>query len=315
MSKEDIFEQVKTTILEGIEKKGLNWFKPWTSSTYKVGDEWRPINRVSGRTYNGVNIWILSNAMIEFGYEHNEWLTFKNASDMGKRVRKGEKAVDIYFWNIGWWNPTTKKTYKSLADAIAKGEDQKDIKQFFSLIFHKVFNIAQVDDLEPRNPKEAVTEPTEEEEFTPLEIAENTIKNWAQCPPINHGGNQAYYSPSDDYVQMPEPKRFVDGDSYYKTLFHELVHSTGHKARLNRKEVAEAKIKFGSADYGMEELVAESGSLMLTSLLGLDPKDNEENTQAYINNWVKVVKDTPSKAIVSALTRSTKAVDYILGNH
>jgi antirestriction protein ArdC len=310
MSKEDIFEQVKTTILEGIEKKGLDWFKPWTSSTYKVGDEWRPINRVSGRAYSGTNIWILSAAMVQCGYEHNEWGTYKNIQDWASNVRKGEKAFDTYHWNIGWWNPTTKKTFKSMADAIAKGESVSDIKQFFSLKIWKVFNIGQCENIEPRNPHAPIEEPTEDE-FSPIDIAEAAIKNWAHCPKIKHGGNRAYYSPMADYVQMPEPTDFIDGDSYYKTLFHELVHSTGHKARLNRKPVAESAFKFGDADYSVEELVAESGSMMAVGILGLNPKDSNTNSQAYINNWLKGVRETPAKAIVSALTHSSKAIEYM----
>lgn len=303
--KADLFEKVKQTLIEGIEKEGMSWFRPWKSA---VGNDWRPINRATGRVYTGMNVWFLSASMREFGYEHNEWVTYKNAQDVGGNVRKGEKSTEVFFWNIGYWNPTTKKTYKSMSDAVSKGEDPKDIKQFFSLKVYYVFNIAQCDNIEPRNPGE----PAEEGTFNPVEEAERIIAEWGTKPPIRHGGNSAHYSPTMDYVQMPEPKTFIDGDSYYKTLFHELVHSTGHETRLKRKGVAEFD-KFGSERYAMEELVAESGSMMLAGIAGLNPKDSDSNSVAYIKGWVKKLKETPSNAITSALTQSSKAVTFIVG--
>lgn len=305
--KQDIFDQVKETILKGIEKDGLQWFKPWKSAN--GGVDWRPINRVTGRAYNGVNIWLLSAAMREFGYEYNEWLTFKNVTDMKGRVIKGEKATDIYFWNIGYWNPTTKKTYTSHAAAVAAGENPADIKQYFSLKLYKVFNIGQCEGIEPRN-KAAEVVPAEE--FNPVAEAERIIAEWVTKPVVKHGGNSAYYSPQQDYVQMPKGEQFVDADSYYKTLFHELVHSTGHETRLKRKGVVDFD-RFGSEQYAMEELVAESGSMMLSGIAGLNPKDGEVNSVAYIKNWCKTIRETPSKAIMSAMTQSSKAVELIVG--
>ena len=310
MTKTDIFEKVKQTLIEGIEKDGLNWFKPWKNSRGGLGD-WRPINRKTGQPYKGMNVWFLGSAMNEFGYEHNEWVTYKNAQDLGGSVRKGESSTEVFFWNIGYWNPTTKKVYKSIADAVAKGEDKNDIKQFFTLKVWNVFNIAQCDDIEPRNPSQPI-EPEEENIFSPIEEAERIIAEWATKPPIRHGGDSAHYSPSMDYVQMPEAKNFVDSDSYYKTLFHELVHSTGHEKRLKRKGIVEFD-NFGSDRYAMEELVAESGSMMLTGLAGLSPKDSDDNSVAYVKNWSKRLKQEPSKAIVGALTQSAKAVELIMG--
>lgn len=304
--KQDIFEQVKETILAGVEREGLQWFKPWKSTN---GSDWRPVNRVSGRAYNGMNVWLLSAAMREFGYEYNEWLTFKQVTELKGRVNKGEKATDIYFWYIGYWNADTKKTYPSEAAAISAGENPKDIKKYFTLKMYKVFNIGQCADIAPRGGAAVVVEPTE---FNPVEEAERIIAAWDGKPTIKHGGNSAYYSPTDDYVQMPKGEQFVDSDSYYKTLFHELVHSTGHESRLKRKGVVEFDA-FGTEQYAMEELVAESGSMMIAGIAGLNPKDGGDNSLAYIKGWCKKIKETPSKAIVSALTQSSKAVDMIVG--
>ena len=45
----------------------------------------------------------------------------------------------------------------------------------------------------------------------------------------------AFYSPSLDYVQLPKKEFFKSTAKYYSTLFHEVIHWTGHPERLNRE--------------------------------------------------------------------------------
>ncbi|MCS2369045.1 zincin-like metallopeptidase domain-containing protein (plasmid) [Phocaeicola vulgatus] len=52
---------------------------------------------------------------------------------------------------------------------------------------------------------------------------------------------------------MPLRSQFVDMQSFYETLLHEMGHSTGHPTRLNR----DLAHPFGSEEYGKEELTAE----------------------------------------------------------
>ncbi len=108
---------------------------------------------------------------------------------------------------------------------------------------------------------------------------------------------------------MPKLETFIDADSYYKVLFHELAHSTGHKDRLNRKTLLEVN-KWGDTTYAKEELVAEISAMYIVGLLGLEPKDNESNSQAYIKGWCKYLEDKP-KECVYAMQQATKVVDYI----
>ena len=128
-------------------------------------------------------------------------------------------------------------------------------------------------------------------------------------PEIRHKEHRAYYSPVQDYVNMPEMKTFVDSSSYYGTLFHELVHSSGHASRLNRKEVMEMN-GFGSESYSIEELTAEIGASYLKSCAGI-PIENIENSSAYIQHWLERLKND-KKFIVHASAQAQKATDFIL---
>ena len=94
----------------------------------------------------------------------------------------------------------------------------------------------------------------------------------------------------------------------HSTVFHELTHSTGHEKRLNRLNRAAF---FGTEDYSKEELVAEIGAATLVNHVGLETSSSLRNNAAYIQNWLKVLKDD-KRFIVSAAGRAEKAVNLIL---
>jgi antirestriction protein ArdC len=303
----DVFEKINNLVIEGLKKDGMAWFKPW-----KGGQENAPFNLHTKRYYNGFNIFMLNFVMRTEGYEHNQWLTFKQISDKGGKVIKGSKSTEIYFWQIGYLDNKTKKYVASnMVKKINPAEqfEGKDrYRKTFSVRFYKVFNVAQTEGIEPMVKEEVVTEVVNE----PNEVAEALVKNYVEKQngfKILHRENSAYYSPTRDIVNMPMLKSFVDADSYYKVLFHELAHSTGHKSRLDRKSL-KGVAKWGDNTYAREELVAEISSWYLVGLLGLNPKDNEANSQAYIKGWCKNLKDEP-KECVYAMQQATKVIDYI----
>jgi antirestriction protein ArdC len=146
-------------------------------------------------------------------------------------------------------------------------------------------------------------------DFNPVTIAELIIQKWPDCPKIVQGSNSAYYEPQFDFVCIPDPRTFFNDHQYYSTLFHELVHSTGHRKRLGRH----TKIKdhnFGSQDYSQEELVAEMGAAYLCGLTDIQGQTIENNV-AYIKSWIRTFKND-SKVLIMAAAQAQKAVDYIL---
>ena len=146
--------------------------------------------------------------------------------------------------------------------------------------------------------------------FEPLEEASNIAGGYADSPRIEHRGARAFYRPREDLVRMPEPDRFLDRESYYATLFHELAHSTGHSSRLDRG-LDESPPEFGSPDYSKEELIAEMGSAFLAAAAGIGPTTIEQSA-AYIDGWRKKLSGDP-KLIVHAAGAGQKAADWIMG--
>jgi antirestriction protein ArdC len=119
---------------------------------------------------------------------------------------------------------------------------------------------------------------------------------------------QAFYNPLEDLINMPIKESFKSKEEYYSTLFHEMVHSTGHSSRLNRNEVSTTSA-FGSDNYSKEELIAEMGSAFLCAQSGISV-NTLANSAAYISFWLNKLKQD-SRILFQAASQAQKAVDYM----
>ena len=167
-----------------------------------------------------------------------------------------------------------------------------------------MFNIDQIEGVDF-----ALPEAVERTELQVMEACQQVVERYPlPRPHIGHGGAQAYYAPVSDRVQLPELKYFVSPHAYHATLFHELIHSTGHPQRLNR--FSEKASRFGDEDYSKEELIAEMGASFLSAFTGIQ-EAVFENSVAYLQGWVSKFKDDKTM-IIYVGTRAFKAVSYIL---
>ena len=224
-----------------------------------------------------------------------EWASFKQWTDLGGHIRKGEKSSIVVFWKI-------------LPVEEVQEDGSKVVKQIPLLKYINVFHISQVDGVEPL-PKEEL------HDIKPIEKAESIlIDYWTrENIKVEHiKGNKAFYSPMSDMIQLPLFEQFKDANEYYSTAFHESVHSTMKESRCNRAEERKNKlVAFGSEEYSKEELVAEIGSANLMNIIGIETKKSFRNSTAYIQSWLRVLRND-NKFIVSASSKAEKAVEYIL---
>jgi antirestriction protein ArdC len=123
-----------------------------------------------------------------------------------------------------------------------------------------------------------------------------------------HGGNKAFYSPSQDFIQLPPFESFENREAYYSTRGHESIHATMHKNRLDRSFDSK---RFGDDGYSFEELVAELGAAFLCADLGITPEVQPDHA-AYLNAWLKVLK-ADKKAIFTAASHASRAAEYLHG--
>lgn len=121
--------------------------------------------------------------------------------------------------------------------------------------------------------------------------------------PVVYGGDRAFYSPNRDTITLPPYASFHSDDAFFGVLYHEGIHSTAHKDRLNR----ELGKKFGDPQYKFEELVAELGSAFLCARVGYSATNRNA---AYIDSWIKGMEDD-EKAIFRAASYASQAADYM----
>jgi len=261
-----------------LEKGTVPWHKPWNAKT-----GW-PRNFVTKKPYRGVNIFLL----MASSYESPYWLTYNQAYERGATVRPGEKACSILFWN-----------QKTIVD-----EESGEERSVPLLRLYHVFNVAQCDGIKALPGTGEMTEPVTITK--PAEI----VARMPKCPKIKHGMTESFYSPKDDCVNMPMQKRFGRTEEYYSTLFHELVHSTGHESRLNRSTLT-AKAGFGSNPYSKEELIAEMGAAFLCGHAEIVER-TLDNSAAYIKGWLDQLRGDKAM-VVQAAAQAQRATDFILG--
>jgi antirestriction protein ArdC len=108
---------------------------------------------------------------------------------------------------------------------------------------------------------------------------------------------------------MPDITAFESAEAYYRVLFHELGHSTGHRNRLERDGVANPAA-FASHAYSEEELIAEMTAALLAGHAGIGSDEADENSAAYLDHWLRKLKAEPG-LLVSAGGAAQKAVDHI----
>ena len=93
----DVYTIVTNRIIEHLEKGVVPWRQPWA-------DAGLPKNLVSGKTYRGINVWLLST----LNYPQNCFLSFKQVKELGGTVKRGEKAQEVIFWK--WLEVENKET-------------------------------------------------------------------------------------------------------------------------------------------------------------------------------------------------------------
>lgn len=282
MTKFNAYAEVTATILEAMKAGSTPWVKPWRD--LPADQTGTPHNAFSGRAYRGINSVLGWLAAERYGFSSQGWLTYKQATELGGHVRKGEKSrLQVVFFK-----------QLQIKDKNKAGEDT--IKKIPLIRLASVFNVEQCEGIELPKRKAPELRATDADAFV-QEMAERLQMR------LSIGGNVACYVPALDLVQMPTAKAFVADEAALATWFHEAGHWTGHKTRLDRDLTG----RFGSEAYAFEELVAELTSAFLCAA-------NKVNGQLqhpqYLANWIRVLEND-DKAFFKAASLAQAAADYI----
>lgn len=283
-----VYEIVSNRIVESIKKSIENnetprWIKPWTSKTM-------PRNFITKKRYRGINLLLLQHDGYFVTFRELQQLQ-KKYPDLNLKLKKGLKKDMVVFWKF------SKKVVEN-----ENGEEKEKVIPLFR--YYEVINEIYIENFNklPGYENEFINE--NDEDIT----AEEFINKYSQICHLEYKDvDRAYYSPSKDYILVPPKTCYKDLSKYYSTVFHEIIHSTGHESRLNRLEPS----FFGDHSYSKEELVAEIGASMLLCLFNLENNDTINNSNNYLLGWLSKIEKDPT-LIVYAAQRSQKACDYLL---
>lgn len=281
----DPYKLVTDTIIAQLEKGVVPWRCPWQRN---IG---MPRNFQTGQEYRGVNVILLGLHRFASPY----WMTWNQIKQRGGSVKKGEHGSLVV--KYGKFKRKTENE-----EGMEKKKSRSYIKGY------KVFNAVQIDGIE--FPPVTGFPKTKGKER--IAAAERIVGATPFPPHIREGSHdQAYYRLATDTVDMPSKASFEKVEDFYATLFHELVHATGHPSRLNRKSLLESE-NIGGEIYSQEELVAEIGAAFLVTEADI-VRDEHEQSAAYLKSWLDVLKDEDHKRwIVKAANLAAKAADFIL---
>ncbi len=319
----DWYAEITEEILAELEELLRNpkaWNRPWKGLGIGL-----PYNGLTGRAYNGMNVWLLAitgradrrwftfdQAKEAVGYKRNskwkgrcdtykgvqKWLWKGDGDDPHYGIRKGEKGRYVIFWKFirkfedRYGKPVKKPTPVQLASG--------EVRQVGSIPLmraYTVFNAEQVDGLKA-------------EDIPTVDPADKYMQAEALTEilgvNLNHvpGVGAAYYSPKRDEIVLPAPGQFDTVEDYWATTLHEVIHWTGRTDRLDR----DFKERFGSDARAFEELTAELGSAFLCAHLGIEGKLQHAE---YVAAWVSRLQND-KYAVFAAAREAQKAVDFIL---
>ena len=285
--KPTLYQEVTDKIIAELEAGRVPWVQPWGTTAAKAALA-MPKNAATRRRYSGINVLILWRAVIECGFAGQSWLTFRQALGLGGNVRKGEKGTTVVY-----------------ADRFVPDEERRRAEregdEAEAIPFLKRFTVFNTDQCEEL-PEDLATAPPPVPAGLILPQAEALIA--ATGSDFRIGGERAFYSPAQDFIQVPRPESYFEPINWHRTALHELGHWVGHPSRLAR----DLSGTFGSKLYGQEELCAEMSSAFVCASLGIVPTVRHAD---YLGAWLDILKED-NRAIIRAASAASKAADYLL---
>lgn len=272
----DAYQEMTDKLVELVDDAG-KWSPPWHSMNLDM-----PQNAKTKSAYRGLNVMMCWLTAMSKGYTSQRWATYNQWNDMGGHVKKGEKGTQIIFFK------TDEREDKN-------GDKQKIMISKISYVFNA--NQVEGDCAAEPEPPQSIGEGER------IKLIDHFI--FTTGATITHHNGGACYIPGIDSIKMPQFTSFKDPFHYYSVLFHELVHWTGAKHRLDR----ELSTRFKSDAYAMEELVAEMGAAFLAAEWQIANHTREDHA-SYLKGWLEIAKKD-KMALFTAAAQAAKAADFL----
>ena len=202
----DVYQRITDQIVAAIERGADEWRMPWHGRGGQGTA--RPINVVSRRAYRGVNVIALWAAAQEASHPTGMWGTYRQWTELGAQVRKGERGILVVFWKVYNRDEATRTTMPPRRMTNVTGLSAGD---FFARGY-TIFNACPGGRLRRSAPSER-----------PLVERDMAAECFLDALDITtvFGGDRAFYLPSTDSIHLPPFEIFRDATSAYAVRAHE----------------------------------------------------------------------------------------------
>ena len=329
-SPEDAFaEKLTESVIQSLkDMKDSNWEKGWDTASFTGRPE-----SLKGYQYTGRNALLFALDAARHGYSMPVYMTYKQGDEMGVHPQKGVhgipylKFAPCYRYNDKPWKTVTVEKYNTLSPEeqsklfesswakkfVAFNVDQTDFKEkqpekYAELMQKFHTQLPQQKDTNGMYVNRALDRMLEKQEWIcPIEYQKPSSEAF-----YRHGDNGIDHH-IDPHIVIPLKSQFKKGGTpeeiyesgkmYYKTLVHEMAHSTA--AKLNR----ETGKKFGDAKYAKEELVAELTAAMVCNAMGFGTQIYKDDVK-YVDNWLETLKKEPEfiKSVIDDVSDASKEI-------
>lgn len=294
------------SIIENIQKlESSNW-----EHFLKDNLVFSPSNIVSKSKYTRYNKLTLAIDILIHRRTSFYYATFSQISQANGKLKKGSKSVPIQYFNFDIKHKETQARL-SRAEYLKLSLEQQN---YYSVRgFIKVYRVFSVEDIENFEACDFKNLSDAENDFSEISLNESAedfvlqLINFKGLKLEHNAQDKAFYSASLDKICMPLTSFFKNEQFYYSTLFHEIIHWSGHKSRLNRFDET---FEDGRNAYAFEELVAEIGALLFSS--EFDFTHQFINSIVYLKGWLNQSNcDDKIRIMQEAFFLSNKAYSFL----
>lgn len=329
-SPEDAFaEKLTESVIQSLkDMKDSNWEKGWDTASFTGRPE-----SLKGYQYTGRNALLFALDAARHGYSMPVYMTYKQGDEMGVHPQKGVhgipylKFAPCYRYNDKPWKTVTVEKYNTLSPEeqsklfesswakkfVAFNVDQTDFKEkqpekYAELMQKFHTQLPQQKDTNGMYVNRALDRMLEKQEWIcPIEYQKPSSEAFYQHGDngIDHHINPRIVIPlKSQFNKGGTPEEIYEsGKMYYKTLIHEMAHSTA--AKLDRQTGK----KFGDAKYAKEELVAELTAAMVCNAMGFGTQIYKDDVK-YVDSWLETLKKEPEfiKNVIQDVSDASKDI-------
>lgn len=317
MTNEQFREKVGKKIIKLMEEGKNPFVVPYVEANEKKGNEelakTYPINYLTNKIYTGYNQFL-----IPAGY----YLTFKQASELGGKIKTGAKAERGYYRNFSVKdvedtdskslekiqkelekNPNIKMFWWGEVQYLLNEETEKWQRKFAYETEFYVFNINDIENLK-------VLERENNDEFKPvIAEADAIVTNYTERENFTvKYGTEPTVSFEKKEIIVPDRSRYKNDSDYYQILFNTVSASTAEKLKRYISG------RYGSQSYSKEMLTNEIASILLLASCGLITQECQANSGAYLREWARIIQGNDlANKIAFSINEGINAYKEVLG--